>query len=95
MIIAATSLTNLAPYLLEFTRASTAAGQLFELIDRKSSINSFEPSGKRPEITGHIEFDNISFAYPTPPDATVLENFSLKVPARKVTALVVRMADGD
>lgn len=83
-------MTNLAPTLIEFTRASTGAAQMFELIDRKSNINAFDQSGDRPEETdGDIEIDNIKFAYPTRPDTIVLDDFSLKVPAGKVTALVV------
>lgn len=85
-------MTNLAPTLIEFTRASTGAAQMFELIDRKSNINAFDESGDRPEGTeGDIEIENIKFAYPTRPDTIVLDDFSLKVPAGKVTALVVSL----
>ena len=41
VVIAAISLTTLAPYFIEFTRATSAAVQLFVLIDRQSAIDPF------------------------------------------------------
>jgi ATP-binding cassette, subfamily B (MDR/TAP), member 1 len=38
---------------------------------------------------GTIDIQGVGFAYPTRPDAKVLEDFTLRVPAGKVTALVV------
>lgn len=90
VVIAAVNLTMLAPYSVDFTRAATSAGQLFKLIDRKSAIDPFTGSGEQPpETTGIIELEDVTFAYPTRPGITVLDKFSLKVPAGKVTALVV------
>ncbi|XWX01081.1 hypothetical protein V2A60_009106 [Cordyceps javanica] len=95
VVIAAISLTNLAPYLIEFTRAATGASQLFVLIDRKSSIDAFAAAGEKPtETKGDIQIDNITFAYPTRPDTTVLDDFSLHIPAGKVTALVGQSGSG-
>jgi ATP-binding cassette subfamily B (MDR/TAP) protein 1 len=88
--IATISITALAPYSIDFARAASGAAQLFELIDRKSDINPFDESGEKPsEVTGHIELENVTFAYPSRPGITVLDDFSLTVPAGKVTALVV------
>ncbi|CAG9989103.1 unnamed protein product [Clonostachys byssicola] len=89
VIMAAAVINSLAPHLVTFGRAGTAAGELFELIDRSSSINPFDHSGKVPQNTqGIIELRNLTFSYPTRPDIRVLDNFSLDVPAGKVTALV-------
>lgn len=88
--IATISITSLAPYSIDFSRAASGAAQLFELIDRQSDINPFDESGEEPtEVVGHLELENVSFAYPTRPSITVLDDFSLTVPAGKVTALVV------
>lgn len=91
MVIGSIQLTMLAPYAIDFGRAATAAAKLFNLIDRQSLIDPFNPEGEQPnETQGVIDIENITFAYPTRPNVTVLDNFSLKVPAGKVTALVVR-----
>ncbi|KAJ5144587.1 multidrug resistance protein 1 2 3 [Penicillium atrosanguineum] len=95
VIIAATQLTMLAPYMIDFTRSASAAAKLFELIDRKSQIDPFDNSGEQPsETVGEIELDGVTFAYPTRPGATVLDNFTLKAPAGKVTALVGQSGSG-
>ncbi|KAK7432493.1 hypothetical protein QQZ08_001058 [Neonectria magnoliae] len=93
--IAAISLTTLAPYSIDFSRAISAAAKLFQLMDRKSHIDPLDKSGEIPSDTiGEIELENITFAYPTRPGTTVLDNFSLKVPAGKVTALVGQSGSG-
>lgn len=90
IVIAAISLTTLAPYSIDFARAGTSASQLFKLIDRESDINPFDESGEQPtETVGRIELENVTFAYPTRPGVTVLDDFSLTAPPGKVTALVV------
>ncbi|KAK3192192.1 hypothetical protein K4F52_001822 [Lecanicillium sp. MT-2017a] len=95
VVIAAISLTALAPYSIEFTRAAAAAEQMFALIDRDSKINPFDESGEQPAHTvGKIEIENVTFAYPTRPDTVVLDDFSLNVPAGKVTALVGQSGSG-
>ncbi|KAF6834066.1 multidrug resistance protein 3 (p glycoprotein 3) [Colletotrichum plurivorum] len=95
VVIGATSLTMLTPYIIEFTRAASAAAQLFKLIDRKSDIDPFDKSGEQPTNTvGVVDLENVSFAYPTRPGVTVLDNFSLHVPAGKVTALVGSSGSG-
>ncbi|KAF4962808.1 hypothetical protein FSARC_9130 [Fusarium sarcochroum] len=95
VIIAATSLTMLAPYSVDFTRASVAAAKLFDLIDRKSDIDPFDATGETPlETIGEIILDNVTFAYPTRPGVTVLDNFSVKFPAGKTTALVGQSGSG-
>ncbi|KAJ5766211.1 uncharacterized protein N7511_003827 [Penicillium nucicola] len=95
VIVAASSLTAIAPYLIEFTRAASAASELFQLIDRTSLINPFDESGKTlPHMIGNIEFEHLSFAYPARPDIKVLDNFSLRIPTGKVTALVGASGSG-
>ncbi|KZL85124.1 multidrug pheromone exporter [Colletotrichum incanum] len=89
VVIAASTVMTIAPQMVTFGRSATAAAELFTLIDRKSEINPFDHSGEQPSrIVGEVQLQDISFSYPTRPDVTVLDNFSLHVPAGKVTALV-------
>ncbi|KAH7159792.1 ATP-binding cassette multidrug transport protein [Dactylonectria estremocensis] len=89
VIIAASTLNSIVPHMVTFSRAATAAAELFVLIDRVSEINPFDESGEKPTDTaGEIELEGVTFRYPTRPDVRVLEEFSLRVPAGKVTALV-------
>lgn len=91
VVIGSVNITMLAPYSIDFTRAAMSAAQLFKLIDRDSAIDPFDTSGEQPsDVAGLVELDNVTFAYPTRPGTTVLDGFSLKVPAGKATALVVR-----
>ncbi|KAK2596218.1 hypothetical protein QQS21_006366 [Conoideocrella luteorostrata] len=95
VVIAAVSLTALAPNMIEFTRAASGAAQLFSLIDRQSAIDPFDESGERPlEVFGHITLKNVDFAYPSRPGVKVLDDFSLNIPAGKVTALVGQSGSG-
>ncbi|KAI1635486.1 ABC transporter [Biscogniauxia mediterranea] len=89
VIVGTFSITAIAPYISTFNRAASAAARLFSLIDRQSKINAFDEKGEKPaETRGVIDIENISFSYPSRPGAKVLEDFSLHVPAGKVTALV-------
>ncbi|KAL4963267.1 ABC transporter ATP-binding protein [Aspergillus stella-maris] len=96
VIIAATQLTMLAPYMVDFTRSATAASKLFNLIDRQSEIDPYDNAGhKRSEIVGDIELNDITFAYPTRPGVKVLDGFSMRAHAGKVTALVGPSGSGN
>ncbi|KAK1147147.1 hypothetical protein N8T08_001886 [Aspergillus melleus] len=89
VIMAANTVMQVTPHMATFSRAATAASELFALIDRQSEINPFNDSGDKPQETaGVIDLHGISFSYPTRPDVTVLEDFTLNISAGKVTALV-------
>jgi ATP-binding cassette subfamily B (MDR/TAP) protein 1 len=76
-------------------KAASSAEELLEVIDRKSLLDPLDNTGERPEsIQGEIELTGIHFAYPSRPDVRVLDNFSLKVPARSTTALVGASGSG-
>ncbi|KAE8369414.1 P-loop containing nucleoside triphosphate hydrolase protein [Aspergillus caelatus] len=95
VVIAASTITSIAPHTVTFTRAASAAAELFALIDRESEINPLDESGDKPQDTyGVINIDNITFNYPNRPNVCVLEDFSLHVPAGKVTALVGASGSG-
>ncbi|KAK0620143.1 P-loop containing nucleoside triphosphate hydrolase protein [Immersiella caudata] len=95
VVIGSIQLTMLAPYAIDFSRSASAAVELFRLIDRDSEINPFDPSGEKPsETVGQVELEDITFSYPSRPGVIVLDNFSLSIPAGKVTALVGQSGSG-
>jgi len=95
VIVASSSLTAIAPYLIDFSRAAAAAADLFRLIDRISQIDPFDASGDVPmEFNGTIDIEDVSFSYPMRPGVTVLDDFSLHIPPGKVTALVGASGSG-
>ncbi|MCX7649937.1 MAG: ABC transporter transmembrane domain-containing protein [Flavobacteriales bacterium] len=71
-------------------KALGATESLFELMDFPPEY----PTGaKKPEpgafnLRDEIHFQNVSFAYPTRPDKSVIQNLNLHLPAGKITALV-------
>jgi ATP-binding cassette, subfamily B (MDR/TAP), member 1 len=90
VIVAASTIMVTGPNFVTFGRAASAAADLFKLIDRKSQIDAFDASGTQPTaFAGDIELDSVEFSYPMRSDIVVLRNLSLKIPAGKVTALVV------
>ncbi|GIZ49099.1 hypothetical protein CKM354_001213800 [Cercospora kikuchii] len=95
IVIAAAMLNSIPPNMVTFTRAATAASELFALIDRVSQIDPFHPGGKKPaDSDGSIDIRGLTFSYPTRPDVIVLEDFNLQIPAGKVTALVGSSGSG-
>jgi len=95
ILVASSALTSIAPYLIDFSRAGTAAAQLFQLIDRSSEIDPFCTEGESLDSSARdISFEDVTFKYPTRPNVTVLRNFTLRVPAGKVTALVGASGSG-
>lgn len=84
---------NIAPHMVAFGRAASAASEMFSLIDRTSAINPFDASGEKLDKTkGVIHLSSVGFSYPTRPNVRVLEDFTLHIPAGKVTALVVSLS---
>ena len=64
-----------------------ASKKVFELIDRRPDIQN-NGTIKPAEFSGDIEFQHVSFAYPSRPDVPVLNDVSFKVNSGDVVALV-------
>ncbi|KAJ3315516.1 tRNA N6-adenosine threonylcarbamoyltransferase, partial [Gonapodya sp. JEL0774] len=83
------SLFQVSPIAQYIATAQGAAYEIFRVLDLKSPIDAFSAIGKRPSsVEGHIEFRGVSFQYPSRPDVSVLEDFSLVVEAGTTIALV-------
>ncbi|KAK9101221.1 hypothetical protein Scep_024651 [Stephania cephalantha] len=88
-VLAGLSLGMALPEFKYFTEAIGAATRIFKRIDRVPKIDGEETKGLiLNNVRGELEFENVSFAYPSRPDTFVLKDFNLKVPAGKTVALV-------
>ncbi|EKG13082.1 Putative ABC transporter protein [Macrophomina phaseolina MS6] len=89
-------LTQVAPFLQIFSSAAVSANKLFETIERDSKIDGTSdfdgqiPSG----FEGGFELQNVRFRYPSRPDAQVLDDVSLSIEPKKITALVGSSGSG-
>ncbi|RPA74037.1 multidrug resistance protein 1 [Ascobolus immersus RN42] len=95
ILIALMALPIVAPHFPTFAKASSAAHEIIEVIERESQIDATSTEGiVLDDLKGDIEVRDLTFAYPSRPDTTVLNNLSLKIPAKKVTALVGASGSG-
>ena len=60
------------PLLETFGNGSAAAAKIFKIIDQKPRIDSSSDKGEKLEnISGRLEFKNVTFAYPARPEVQV------------------------
>ena len=95
-LIAATSVSTIAPQITAFVNAAAAASELFSVIDKKSELDPLDGSGMIPVDSGdgNIEITNLAFAYPSRPGTPVLRDFNISISAGKTTALVGASGSG-
>ncbi|KAF2175712.1 hypothetical protein K469DRAFT_723836 [Zopfia rhizophila CBS 207.26] len=76
-------------------QATAAATKVFHTIERESPIDPETDDGQKPErYVRNIEFKDIKHIYPSRVDTTVPDDFSFKIPAGKMTALVGASGSG-
>ncbi|EER43482.1 multidrug resistance protein [Histoplasma capsulatum H143] len=89
IIISATGISQMAPHSIAFSKAASAASELFKTIDRHSEIDPLSGDGLRPtDLNGDIEIKDVHFSYPSRASFPVLCGLDLHIPAGKTTALV-------
>nr|BAS29581.1 B-type ABC transporter [Thalictrum minus] len=89
------SLGQASPCLAAFAAGQAAAYKMFETINRKPSIDSFDTRGQiLDEIRGEIELKNVCFSYPARPDEQIFNGFSLTIPSGTTAALVGQSGSG-
>ncbi len=75
------------------TQSSISAGErIFSLLDTQPTIVNREGAGEFENITGEIEFENVSFHYEK--DKPVLDNVNLRIEAGQSVALVGETGGG-
>ncbi|CAD6198758.1 unnamed protein product [Caenorhabditis auriculariae] len=75
-------------YFTEYTKATVAAGLIFNMLKKKPRIDNMSKNGKRPAITGRVHFDNVFFKYPERPSVLVLGGLNIEVRPGETLALV-------
>ncbi|KAL5223155.1 hypothetical protein ABZP36_027868 [Zizania latifolia] len=77
------------------TKAHESAASILSVIDRKSKIDSSIDEGIMLEkVDGTIDFNHVSFKYPSRPDVQVFSEFTLGIPSGKTVALVGESGSG-
>src|ERR1700686_2235362 len=86
---AAAGLGQLSEVWGEVSAASGAAERLFEILNVRSAITApASPRAMPVPARGDVNFDTISFAYPTRPDVLAVDGVSLSVRAGEKVAIV-------
>ncbi|PGH13035.1 hypothetical protein AJ79_03872 [Helicocarpus griseus UAMH5409] len=90
LVDASLILSQVAPFVQVFDAAGVAFEKLEKDINRESKIDgTAEDVGMTlPDASGNVELKNVSFAFPSRPDKTVLQGVSISCPAGKHTAIV-------
>ncbi|KAM5369958.1 hypothetical protein ACJZ2D_008757 [Fusarium nematophilum] len=95
VLVAATALTQIAPQTVAISKATAAAQEMFQMIDRKSQIDPLSQEGDRVlNFRGEIQFRDVHFAYPSRSDVPILHGLNLDIPADRTTALVGASGSG-
>ncbi|KAL5220324.1 hypothetical protein ABZP36_025037 [Zizania latifolia] len=77
------------------SKAKSAASSIFAIVDRKSRIDPSEEAGVTVEtLHGNIEFQHVSFRYPTRPDVEIFRDLCLTIHSGKTVALVGESGSG-
>ncbi|CAO1415225.1 unnamed protein product [Diamesa tonsa] len=90
----AISIGGLSNFYTELNKGIGSATRVWEIMDRQPAIpieGGFVPA-KKPR--GEITFKNVSFNYPSRPDAAVLNKLDLNIGAGTITAVVGRSGSG-
>ncbi|EAU31751.1 hypothetical protein ATEG_07489 [Aspergillus terreus NIH2624] len=89
LVDASLILSTVAPFLQSFSAATVAFTKLESDIERHATIDGTADVGHElTQVSGHVEFRNVSFSFPSRPDKPVLQNLSLQCPPGQQTAIV-------
>ncbi|GMY39401.1 ABC transporter B family member 11-like [Fagus crenata] len=95
LIMAALGISQSSSFAPDSSKAKTAAGSIFSIIDRKSKIDPSEESGmKLDDVKGEIELHHVSFKYPSRPDIQIFRDLNLTIHSGKTIALVGESGSG-
>ncbi|KAK6932269.1 ABC transporter type 1, transmembrane domain [Dillenia turbinata] len=95
LTISAVGLSQSSAMAPDSTKAKDAAASIFQLLDSKPKIDSSSEEGMTlTTVKGDIEFQHVSFRYPTRPDIQIFKDICLTMPSGKTVALVGESGSG-
>lgn len=93
--MAASGVSQLGTLVPDLINAKSATASIFAILDQKSQIDSSDESGMTlEEVKGEIEFNHVSFKYPTRPDVQIFKDLCLNIHSGKTVALVGESGSG-
>ncbi|KAJ4765195.1 ABC transporter B family protein [Rhynchospora pubera] len=95
LTMAAIAVSNSNSVGADVNKAKDSATSIFELLDRKSKIDSsIDAGGELANFKGEIELKHVAFRYPNRPNVEIFRDLCLKMPAGKTVALVGESGSG-
>ena len=79
---------NLASYYNKLITNISAAERVFDIMDEEPEVADVAGAIEIPEISGRVQFENVSFAYPDEPNVYVLKNVNFTINPGETIALV-------
>ncbi|CAG8501578.1 8174_t:CDS:2 [Ambispora leptoticha] len=94
-LLGASALRSTLPLLTFMAKAKNAVHKVNELLTQVAILDIEALRGfKIPKCEGNIEFEQVSFAYPSRPDTYVLQNVSISIPAGQTTVILGQSGSG-
>uniref|UniRef100_A0A0E0KY83 MDR-like ABC transporter n=1 Tax=Oryza punctata TaxID=4537 RepID=A0A0E0KY83_ORYPU len=95
LTMAAIGVSHTSNLTSDSSKAKSAVSSIFSIVDRKSRIDPSDDAGVSLEpLRGDIEFQHVSFRYPTRPDVQIFEDLCLTIQSGKTVALVGESGSG-
>ncbi|KAL0398392.1 UNVERIFIED_CONTAM: ABC transporter B family member 9 [Sesamum radiatum] len=95
LTMAATGVSHASATAPDVNKVKDSAASIFELLDSKPKIDSSSDEGTTlASVSGLIEFQHVSFKYPTRSDVQIFKDLCLTIPPGKTVALVGESGSG-
>ncbi|CAA7405783.1 unnamed protein product [Spirodela intermedia] len=95
ILTASISLGQASPCISAFAAGKAAGFKMFETIERKPEIDTYDEGGRTLEdLRGDVELKDVHFSYPARPEEPIFTGFSLVIPSGTTTALVGQSGSG-
>lgn len=95
LTISAIGISQTSAMAPDTSKAKDSTASIFEILDSKPKIDASTNEGiTLATVKGDIEFQNVSFRYPTRPDIQIFRDLCLSIPSGKTVALVGESGSG-